>query len=338
MGICTTADGDDGVVPISEVREAVDKLFTSLSGDGFRILGVARRDFDANTIRSEDELGMTFVGMVVLADPPKPDARLVVEDLRSIGIALKMISGDNVRVAAHVGEMVGLDDTNLLTGKAIDGFTDDQLISRVGSVSIFAEVGPPQKARIIEAHRRNGAVVGYMGDGINDAPALHAADVGISVDTAVAVAREAADFVLLRNDLGVVAAGVLEGRRTFANTMKYILAATSANFGNMFSMAGASLLLPFLPLLPKQILLTNLFTDLPQMTIAADHVDNESLARPQAWNIRYIRRFMITFGALSSVFDYITFGALFLVLKLPPSSFDPAGSWNRSCRRYSSFS
>jgi Mg2+-importing ATPase len=184
----------------------------------------------------------------------------------------------------------------------------------VNDFHIFAEIEPNQKQRIILALKKAGDVVGYMGDGINDAPALHSADVGISVDTAADVAKDAADLVLLEKDLSVLTAGVREGRRTFANTLKYVFMATSANFGNMFSMAGASLFLPFLPLLPKQILMTNLLTDLPEMTIAKDSVDAELVEKPRRWDIGFIRRFMITFGLLSSVFDYITFGVLLLVL------------------------
>ncbi len=194
---------------------------------------------------------------------------------------------------------------------------------------MFAEVEPNQKERIILALKQAGHVVGYLGDGINDACALHAADVGISVDQAVDVAKEAADIVLLKRDLGVLVRGVQEGRATFANTLKYVYMATSANFGNMFSMAGASLFLPFLPLLPKQILLMNVLTDLPEMTIATDSVDDELMAEPRRWDIRSIRNFMLVFGTLSSVFDYLTFGALLLVLERTKKRFGPAGSWSR---------
>jgi Mg2+-importing ATPase len=192
--------------------------------------------------------------------------------------------------------------------------SDGALLNRVGQVDVFAETEPNQKERLILALRKAGHVVGYMGDGINDASALHAADVGLSVEGAVDVAKQVADIVLLEKNLDVLIEGVREGRITFANTLKYVLMATSANFGNMFSMAGASLLLPFLPLLPKQILLTNLLTDLPEMTIASDNVDAEMLAQPRRWDIGFIRSFMLTFGALSSVFDYLTFGVLLHIL------------------------
>jgi Mg2+-importing ATPase len=199
--------------------------------------------------------------------------------------------------------------------------SDEALLNRVNEVNVFAEVEPNQKERIILALRKAGNVVGYGGDGINDASALHAADVGISVDSAVDVAKEAADIVLLEKDLGVLVQGVQEGRTTFANTLKYVFMATSANFGNMFSMAGASLFLPFLPLLPKQILLTNLLTDIPEMTIATDSVDREMVDQPRRWDIAFIRKFMLTFGFVSSVFDYLTFGVLLFLLKASPEQF-----------------
>jgi Mg2+-importing ATPase len=199
--------------------------------------------------------------------------------------------------------------------------SDAALLQRVSEVRLFAEVEPNQKERLILALKKAGNVVGYMGDGINDASALHAADVGISVESAVDVAKEAADIVLLEKDLEVLVQGVREGRMTFANTLKYVFMATSANFGNMFSMAGASLFLPFLPLLPKQILLTNLMTDFPEMTIATDSVDSEMVEQPRRWDIRFIRNFMLTFGLVSSVFDYLTFGVLLLVLHATPDQF-----------------
>ena len=232
-----------------------------------------------------------------------------------------MITGDNRLVAANVARQVGLSADRIMTGGEIRQMSDEALRQQANSSSVFAEVEPNQKERIILALKQAGHVVGYMGDGINDASALHAADVGISVDQAVDVAKEAADIVLLKRDLGVLVRGVQEGRATFANTLKYVYMATSANFGNMFSMAGASLFLPFLPLLPKQILLMNVLTDFPEMTIATDSVDEELLAQPRRWDIRSIRNFMLVFGTLSSVFDYLTFGALLLVLRANEEAF-----------------
>jgi Mg2+-importing ATPase len=209
---------------------------------------------------------------------------------------------------------MGLEGIEIITGPELKQMSDDALLRRVGGVNVFAEIEPNQKERIIITLRKAGNVVGYMGDGINDASALHAADVGISVDTAADVAKDAADIVLLEKDLGVLVEGVREGRTTFANTLKYVFMATSANFGNMFSMAGVSLFIQFLPLLPKQILLTNLLTDFPEMAIATDNVDEQMINYPRRWDIKAIRKFMITFGLVSSVFDYLTFGLLLLLL------------------------
>ena len=253
---------------------------------------------------------MIFTGFIVLSDPPK-GRNSTIDELHQLGIALKVITGDNALIAEHIAHEVGLSEARILTGPEMREMSTQALIRRVSKIDVFAEIEPMQKERIILALKKAGHVVGYLGDGINDAPALHAADVGLSVDSAVDVAREAADFVLLEHDLEVLVDGVREGRRTFSNTLKYVFIATSANFGNMFSMAGASLFLPFLPLLPKQILLINLLTDFPEMTIAGDNVDPEMVQAPRRWDIRFIRRFMLVFGLISSVFDYLTFGVLF---------------------------
>jgi Mg2+-importing ATPase len=246
----------------------------------------------------------------VLSDPPKTGIESILRRLRELGIQLKIITGDNALIATHLAQQVGLNTEQVLSGRDIQTISDAALMRQASDVDVFAEIEPGQKERLILALKKGGHVVGYMGDGINDVSALHVSDVSLSVDSAVDVAREAADFVLLEHDLEVLVDGVREGRRTFANTLKYVFIATSANFGNMFSMAGASLLLPFLPLLPKQILLINLLTDLPEMTIASDDVDPELVERPRRWDIHFIRRFMIVFGLVSSVFDYLTFGVL----------------------------
>src|SRR5207344_2062860 len=260
------------------------------------------------------------LGFLVLFDPPKPNIIDIIGQLKHLGVSLKVITGDNRLVAAHVSQQMGLSETKIITGPDLGQLSDNALLQRVLDVDVFAEIEPNQKERIILALRKAGNVVGYLGDGINDASALHAADVGISVDSAVDVAKEAADIVLLEKNLKVLVQGVQEGRTTFANTLKYVFMATSANFGNMFSMAGASLFLPFLPLLPKQILLINLLTDIPEMGIATDSVDPELLLAPRRWDIYFIRRFMIAFGILSSVFDYLTFGFLHY-LSLPVAQF-----------------
>ena len=272
-------------------------------------------------MNKDDETGMTFLGFLVLFDPPKPKIIETIASLKNLGVALKIITGDNHLVAANVSQQMGLSNTKILTGPDLRRLSDGALLQRVVDVDVFAEIEPNQKERIIVALKKAGNVVGYMGDGINDASALHAADVGISVESAVDVAKEAADIVLLEKDLGVLVQGVREGRTTFANTLKYVFMATSANFGNMFSMAGVSLFLPFLPLLPKQILLTNLLTDFPEMTIATDRVDSEMVDYPRRWDIKAIRKFMITFGLVSSVFDYLTFGALVTILHATQDQF-----------------
>ncbi len=312
---CSAAETAGGIVDLVSEQEVIRRRFEAFGSQGFRALGIAYRDLGTETrITKGHEVDMTFLGFLVLADPEKPEILETIAELRRLGISLKMISGDNHCVAAYVGSKVGLAGAEALTGSELREMGNEALAVRAREVDIFAEVEPNQKERIILALKKSGNVVGFMGDGINDATALHAADVGISVDSAVDVAKEAADIVLLEKNLKVLIEGVQEGRTTFANTLKYVFMATSANFGNMFSMAGASLFLPFLPLLPKQILLTNLLTDLPEMAIATDRVDSELVQEPRRWDIAFIRKFMIVFGLVSSVFDYLTFGALLFLL------------------------
>jgi P-type Mg2+ transporter len=315
LAVCSTAETAEGArIGIGAVRDQIDSRFEDLCGQGFRTLGVAYRDVgSAVTLTRDQEADMVFVGLLVLFDPPKPGIDVTVGDLKRLGVSVKMITGDNRLVATHASSQVGLSDPQLLSGTDLGSMSDEALLGRVNDVNVFAEIEPNQKERIVLALVKAGNVVGYMGDGINDASALHAADVGISVESAADAAKEAADIVLLEKDLGVLVQGVQEGRITFANTLKYVFMATSANFGNMFSMAGVSLFLPFLPLLPKQILLTNLMTDFPEMTIASDTVDAEMVERPRRWDTRLIRNFMMTFGLISSVFDYATFGVLLLL-------------------------
>jgi len=312
LEICSQAETADGsLTTIEATRAEIDRQWHQFSNEGHRVLGVAYRDFGNEThITRESENGLIFLGFIVLADPPKAGIDKTIRELSDLGISLKIITGDNVLIATHVAQQIGLDCAQILSGPEMNQMSTQALMVRANEVHVFAEVEPNQKERIILALKKSGHVVGYMGDGINDATALHAADVGISVESAVDVAREAADFVLLERDLGVLVEGVREGRRTFANTLKYVFIATSANFGNMFSMAGASLFLPFLPLLPKQILFINLLTDLPEMTIAGDNVDPESVQAPRRWDIGFIRRFMIVFGIVSSIFDCLTFAVL----------------------------
>jgi Mg2+-importing ATPase len=316
LAVCSSAEIAEGrIADIVTVKEQIQQHFEEFSRKGFRTLGVAYKDVISDTvITREQEADMTFLGFLILFDPPKPGIIETIRELKHLGVSLKIITGDNRLLAANVSQQVELLNPHILTGEDLHEMSDGALLKRVNDVNVFAEVEPNHKERIILALKKAGHVVGYMGDGINDASALHTADVGISVDSAVDVAKEAADIVLLEKDLKVLVQGVREGRRTFSNTLKYVFMASSANFGNMFSMAGASLFLSFLPLLPKQILLTNLLTDFPEMTIATDSVDRELVEKPRRWNIQFIRNFMLTFGILSSVFDYLTFGVLLLLL------------------------
>jgi Mg2+-importing ATPase len=323
LAICSSAEtGGKKVDDVTTVRDRIQQHLEEFSNKGCRTLGVAYKNIGTESrISKADEAGMTFLGFLVLFDPPKPKIVETIASLKNLGVALKIITGDNHLVAANVSQQMGLSNTKILTGPDLRQLSDGALLRRVADVDVFAEIEPNQKERIILALKKAGNVVGYMGDGINDASALHAADVGISVESAVDVAKEAADIVLLEKDLGVLVRGVREGRTTFANTLKYVFMATSANFGNMFSMAGLSLFLPFLPLLPKQILLTNLLTDFPEMTIATDSVDGEMVDHPRRWDIKAIRKFMITFGLVSSIFDFFTFGALLTFLNATQDQF-----------------
>jgi Mg2+-importing ATPase len=315
LAICSLAEmPDETVVDLVSVQQAVQKRFEELSREGFRTLGIAYRPMKADSITREDEADMVFLGFLIFFDPPKAGIVETLNRLKKLRISPKIITGDNQLVAESIAEQVGLATKIILAGQDLHQMSDEALLQQARGVDVFAEVEPNHKERIILALKKTGNVVGYLGDGINDASALHAADIGISVDSAVDVAKEAADIVLLDKDLNVLVQGVEEGRKTFANTLKYVFMATSANFGNMFSMAGASIFLKFLPLLPKQILLTNLMTDMPEMTIATDSVDEELVSQPRRWNMKFIRNFMITFGILSSVFDYLTFAVLLFVL------------------------
>jgi Mg2+-importing ATPase len=323
LAVCTRLQDGDTVVPLDDgQRTEIQQRFEVWSGQGFRVLGIAIREARTQSEFSRgDELDMTFAGFLIFFDPPKPGVEETIARLAELGVQLKIITGDNRLVALHTAEAVGLEVTGVLTGAKLNDLRDEALWQAVERTNLFVEVDPNQKERIILALEKRGHVVGYMGDGINDAPALHAADVGISVDKAVDVAKEAADFVLLEHDLAVLREGIVLGRTTFANTLKYVFITTSANFGNMFSMAGASLFLPFLPLLPMQVLLTNFLTDFPAMTIASDSVDPEMVECPRRWNVTFIRSFMVTFGLVSSAFDYLTFGALLLVFRATQDQF-----------------
>ena len=327
LNICTMFARDGVEVPLDDAARAeLEAVFSAKGERGFRILALATRyvavrpDYDR-----EDERDMVFRGFLVFLDPPKPEAGKTIGDLRRLGIAIKVISGDNRHVTAHMAVAVGLDATSMLTGEDLAGMKDEALWNLAPRTDLFVEIDPQQKERIVRALQRMGHSVGYLGDGINDAPALHAADVGISVAEAVDVARESADIILLSRDLDVLRRGVEDGRRTFANTLKYISITTSANFGNMISMALATPLLPFLPLAAKQILLNNFLSDLPSLAISSDNVDPERVSSPQRWNVRDIQRFMIVFGLISSVFDMLTFAVLLCVFHADEAVFQT--SW-----------
>jgi P-type Mg2+ transporter len=290
-------------------RASINAQFESLSKEGFRVLGIARRQVGKNQahVVVSDEAELVFVGFAAFLDPPKASAKAALAELAADRVAVKIITGDNKLVTQHIFAQLGLPVTGVLTGAEIEKMDDLALAAKVEQINLFCRVAPAQKNRIILALKRRGHVVGYIGDGINDAPSLHSADVGISVDSAVDVAKEAADMILLEHDLGVLHAGVLEGRRTFGNVMKYIMMGTSSNFGNMFSMAGASLFLPFLPMLPVQILLNNLLYDVSELPIPLDRVDDDYLTHPRHWDMKFIRNFMLVIGPVSSVFDFLTF-------------------------------
>ena len=313
LEVCSQVQLDGQNIPLEQKQEeALCRQYSTWSEQGYRVLGVAIKEIEdkkaSYTKEIEDQL--TFIGFLLFFDPPKAGVSEAVQHLMQMGVQLKIITGDNRLVAQHTANVVGLEINNVITGAQLEDLRDEALWHTAERTTLFAEVDPNQKERIILALKKTGHVVGYMGDGINDAPSLHSADVGISVENAVDVAKDAADFVLLKHDLAVLQQGIAEGRRTFANTLKYVFMATSANFGNMFSMAGASLFLPFLPMLPKQILLINFLTDLPEMTIAGDNVDSVYIDKPHRWDLTFIRRFMLVFGPLSSFFDFLTFGVL----------------------------
>jgi len=324
LSICASFQSRDGAHPVdAKTLAEIEKRYSEYSEKGFRVLGVATKVVDGRpeAYTKTDESALTFAGYLLFFDPPKADVQQVIVDLAKRGVQLKIITGDNQKVARHVAEAVNLQLQGVLTGSQLNDLHDEALWHLAERTTLFTEVDPNQKERIILALQKTRHVVGYMGDGINDAPALHAADVGISVDTAVDVAKEAADFVLLKKDLAILRQGIDEGRVTFANTIKYILTTISANFGNMFSMAGASMFLPFLPMLAPQILLNNFLSDIPATTIASDNVDSEMVERPRRWNTKFIRDYMVLFGLVSSIFDFLTFGALLVLFHASPEEF-----------------
>ena len=305
------ADGRE-VALDAATRRAFEATLEGLGAQGYRALGIASRAEAAAQDKAavSDEADLVFAGFAVFLDPPKTSAGATIRAMAAAGVAVKVLTGDNEQVSRHVFAEIGVDVTGVLTGEALGHLSDEALIGQLPRVNLFCRVNPQQKLRVLLALRRKGHVVGFLGDGINDAPALHAADVGISVDGAADVARAAADLILLEHDLSVVNEAILGGRATVRNVSKYVLMGASSNFGNMFSMAGAALLLPFLPMLPIQILLNNLIYDVSQIASPFDNVDAEAVTAPVTWDVRLIERFMLVFGPVSSIFDFLTFYAM----------------------------
>ena len=315
LSICSQygVDGRDQALD-AEARDRCQNTYRELSRQGYRVLAVARRVVPCqDAYRTADEKELVLAGFVTFLDPPRPDARESLESLRRDGVEVKILTGDNELVTRQICTQVGLDAATMVLGDDLDSMTDTALAHVAEETSVFARVSPAQKDRILLALKRRSHVVGFLGDGINDAPSLHTADVGISVATAVDVAKDAAEIILLEPGLQVLHAGVLEGRRAFGNVTKYLMMGTSSNFGNMFSMAAATLFLPFLPMLPMQILLNNLLYDLSQITIPTDNVDPAFVQKPRRWDISHIRNFMIVIGPISSLYDFLTF---FVLLRL----------------------
>jgi len=323
LEVCSSFETESGSIEIisDELRTNLENKFIGYSEEGYRVLGLSYKQTQADKINRNDENEMVFLGFILLEDPLKDDASASILRLEELHIKVKVITGDNRFAAFHAAKKIGVQNPSILTGDEMNKLYPEALIVKARDTDIFAEIEPNQKELIIKALQKSNLTVAYIGDGINDVTAINAADIGVSTNNAADIAKEAADFVLLEKDLLVLADGIHEGRKSFLNSMKYIFITTGATFGNMFSVAGASLFLPFLPMLPKQILLTNLITDLPFLTIASDHVDEEQLQRPGKWNLRLIRNFMIVFGLHSSVFDFITFYMLYIYFRLPESAF-----------------
>ncbi len=326
LDVCSHYQGAGRVLALDDAaRKKFSALLDAKGAEGFRVLAVAtRRSTPQADYTLEHERGMTLAGLLLFADPPKADAAKAVSDLGFLGVKLKIITGDNREVASHVARAIGLHTHIALSGPEIALMKDEALSHKAERAGLFYEIDPQQKERIILALQKRGHSVGYMGDGINDAPALHAADVGISVDQAVDVARQSADIVLLKRDLGVLRTGIQSGRKTFANTRKYIAITTSANFGNMVSMAIATPFLPFLPLLAKQILLNNFLSDIPSVAISTDNVDPEVTKGAEQWDIAGLKRYMVVFGLVSSVFDLVAFALLLRFFSAGEAEFQTA--------------
>jgi Mg2+-importing ATPase len=334
LRICSAAERGGVAGPLTDaVRQQINRIYKAQSADGFRTLAVCYRPVsgDQAGFSISDEKEMVLAGLVTFIDPPKESARESVQLLARSGIELKILTGDNELVTKKTCELIGLEVKGVRSGAEIEHLDIETLSRVVEDVTIFSRMTPVQKNRVLNALKHNGHVAGFMGDGINDAPSIRQADVGISVENAVDIAKESADIILLKNDLRILNDGVLEGRKTFGNTMKYILMGTSSNFGNMFSVAGASLFLRFLPMLPVQILLNNLLYDVSESTIPADHVDASYISTPKKWDIGFIKKFIMVFGPISSIFDFITFFVLLVIFVADASLFQTAWFMESIC-------
>lgn len=324
LPICSKIRLSNGsVIDITTYRQRIENRFSEYGSKGVRVIAVCYKNIDTEDISKELETEMIFAGFILMNDPVKSGIVETINELHKLKVGLKIITGDNKSIAESIAHGLGIKDPVIMTGKELFNTSSEALGQKVKRIHIFAEVEPQQKERIVLALKHS-YTVAYIGDGINDVSAINAADVGISVENAVDVAREAADFVLMEKDLMVLAEGIREGRRTFANTLKYIYINTGATFGNMFSMAFASLMLPFLPMLPKQILLTNFISDFPFLSVSSDNVDEEQVVRPGRWNLKLIRNYMVIFGIHSSLFDIITFLTLLYFFKVQETTFQTA--------------
>jgi Mg2+-importing ATPase len=314
---CSYAQAGSTLVPLDKGHHAhLEKVVAELNNEGFRVIAVAIKEepIGQQSYGVKDETDLVLLGYIAFLDPPKDSAGAAIKKLNSLGVQVKILTGDNELITLKICHDVGLLVHQVMLGSQVDGMTDTDLMLVVDKVSVFAKMTPQQKARVITLLQKQGHVVGYMGDGINDGPGLKVADVSISVDTGVDIAKETADIILLEKSLMILQDGVIEGRRVFGNIMKYLKMSASSTFGNVLSMVGASAILPFLPMLPEHVLLNDLLYDFSQTSVPMDDVDQEYLAQPRAWDISGIGHYMLTIGPISSLFDYITFAFLWFVL------------------------
>jgi Mg2+-importing ATPase len=317
LKICTTVKDEGAVVPAcDDLIKKINSHAESLNNDGMNVIAIAEKKEYAgiNVFSKQDESGMTFIGYVAFLDPPRPDVAQTLKDIYAAGIEIKVLTGDSPLVAQRICKLVGMKSEGLISGPDIENMPDEELKTAAKKNNIFARLAPMQKQRVVMALRSSGNVVGYMGDGVNDAPSLRNADVGISVDSATDIAKESSDIILLEKSLSVLKEGIYEGRRIYGNIMKYMKMALSSNFGNVFSVLVASIFLPFLPMMPIQILIQNLIYDISQITIPWDNVDPEFIVSPKRWDMRGLSRFMNTLGITSSIFDVATFLSLWFIL------------------------